>query len=202
MERLEQTLLENGDENELMSKPLTMTLLDDNFTLKGVKGGASKGRKGKPISQNHNNMKRAIRDPDLPKRPTNAYLMFCDQEKERIQTVMATTRSGHLSQDFTKVLTDAWNCLSDEQKRPYQKLYEDDRERYQREMVEYNQRKFGEEDNVDDAPLNCDESSHANLSVDNIMNENVKRAKIDKPDASSTFHEVEVGDARQVTPLQ
>lgn len=185
-----------------MSKPLTMSLLDDNFTLKGVRGGASKGKKGKPSSQNHNHMKRAVRDSDLPKKPTNAYLMFCDKEKDRIKLDLATTRSSHFSQELSKVLTDAWNCLSDEQKSPYQKLYEDDCERYQREMEEYNQRKFSEECIVDGAAFKNDESSQANVTTDIVMEENVKRAKFDKPDASSTSDEVDAGDARQITSLQ
>lgn len=79
-----------------------------------------------------------LRDPDQPKRPTNAYIIFFDMEKDRIRKeheALGTTG------DLSKTLTEVWRNMSEEEKKPYFKLYEDDRLRYQREMAEYNERK-------------------------------------------------------------
>ncbi|KAL6450661.1 NHP10 Non-histone protein 10 [Candida maltosa Xu316] len=82
--------------------------------------------------------KQKARDPDLPKRPTNAYLIFCEMEKERIKQVDPNAT------DLSKSMSDAWRVLSQEERRPYYELYEDDKVRYDREMAEYNQKKEGQ----------------------------------------------------------
>ncbi|CCK72509.1 Nhp10p KNAG_0K01480 [Huiozyma naganishii CBS 8797] len=69
------------------------------------------------------------RDPNLPKRPTNAYLLYCEMNKDKIR------ENGSL--DVTKDLTEGWKGLSEEQRAPYYKLYNEDRERYHLEMEQY-----------------------------------------------------------------
>ena len=70
------------------------------------------------------------RDPNMPKRPTNAYLIYCEMNKEKIR------QNGSL--DVTRDLTEGWKNLDEEGKLPYYKLYNEDRERYQQEMEMYN----------------------------------------------------------------
>lgn len=74
------------------------------------------------------------RDPNLPKRPTNAYLLFCEMNKEKMKQ-----SSG--ANDVSKALTDAWKGLDENARRPYYDLYNEDRDRYQREMQAYAQSK-------------------------------------------------------------
>lgn len=74
------------------------------------------------------------RDPNLPKRPTNAYLLFCEMNKEKMKR-----QSG--ANDVSKALTDAWKNLDETARKPYYELYNEDRERYQREMQAYTQSK-------------------------------------------------------------
>ncbi|EDO18070.1 hypothetical protein Kpol_1045p57 [Vanderwaltozyma polyspora DSM 70294] len=84
----------------------------------------------KPLKKTKSKSQKAKdRDPNLPKRPTNAYLLFCEVNKEKIR------QSG--TQDVTKALAEAWKNLSEEDRKPYYKLYSDDRERYKREMEIY-----------------------------------------------------------------
>ncbi|KAI5966087.1 NHP10 [Candida margitis] len=83
------------------------------------------------------------RDPDLPKRPTNAYLLFCEQEKERLRQQQQEDPENN-TRDLSKAMTEAWKGLSEEDRKPFYKLYEEDRVRYQREMAEYNQKKEAE----------------------------------------------------------
>lgn len=141
LERLEERVSETGEKEELMSAPPNPTLLDDSLNMKVIRNNAPKARKGKVSLQANGGTKSNARDPDLPKRPTNAYLMFCDKEKERIKTDLMASNSGSAAQDVSKILAEAWRCLDDDQKKPYQVLYEEDKERYKKEMMEYNKRK-------------------------------------------------------------
>lgn len=70
------------------------------------------------------------RDPNMPKRPTNAYLIYCEMNKEKIR------ETG--SQDVTRDLTEGWKSLSEEDRMPYYELYNEDRDRYHTEMQAYN----------------------------------------------------------------
>ena len=82
--------------------------------------------------------KHKLRDPAQLKRPTNAYLIFCDLEKERVKK---EAEAAGVTGDLLKLLTEAWRKMSDEARKPFYKLYEDDRLRYQREMAEFNDKK-------------------------------------------------------------
>ncbi|CAI4327403.1 BDN_1c_G0008620.mRNA.1.CDS.1 [Saccharomyces cerevisiae] len=72
------------------------------------------------------------RDPNMPKRPTNAYLLYCEMNKERIR------QNGSL--DVTRDLAEGWKNLNEQDRQPYYKLYSEDRERYQMEMEIYNKK--------------------------------------------------------------
>lgn len=76
------------------------------------------------------------RDPNLPKRPQNAYIIFCEMEKERVKADLEKQQPGGTF-DLTRAMADAWKDLSDEQRRVFYGKYEDDRQRYLREMAEY-----------------------------------------------------------------
>lgn len=84
----------------------------------------------RPLKKSKNKRQKAKhRDPNMPKRPTNAYLIFCEMNKEKMR------ENG--SQDVTRDLTDAWKSLSEQDRKPYYELYNEDRERYHREMEIY-----------------------------------------------------------------
>lgn len=69
------------------------------------------------------------RDPNMPKRPTNAYLLYCEMNKDIIR------QKG--SFDVTKDLTEGWKSLSEEERAPYYQLYNEEKKRYHQEMEEY-----------------------------------------------------------------
>lgn len=73
------------------------------------------------------------RDPNLPKRPQNAYIIFCDLEKERVKREVEEANSGHPF-DLTKAMAEKWHELADSERQRFYQLYEDDKERYAREM--------------------------------------------------------------------
>lgn len=79
------------------------------------------------------------KDPNGPKRPTNAYLIFCDLEKEKIKKELESKTPG-VTSDLSKALTEAWKSLDGEGRKPYYSLYEEDKGRYQRELDAYQKR--------------------------------------------------------------
>ncbi|KAG0668753.1 non-histone protein [Maudiozyma exigua] len=83
------------------------------------------------------------RDPNMPKRPTNAYLIYCEMNKEKVKSLG--------SSDVTRDLTEGWKSLDEEGRAPYYKLYNEDRNRYRQEMEIYNKRnEDGKVKNSDD----------------------------------------------------
>lgn len=148
-------MIPNGNyDEEDMTPPPSPTILDESLNSSNTKltrnGLSKKGKRGKTGANlagtgGGPNRVQKIRDPDLPKRPTNAYLIFCEMEKERIKKELEEKSPGAVT-DLSKTLTENWKNLNDEERKPYYKLYEDDRERYQREMVVYNQKKQIETD--------------------------------------------------------
>ena len=83
------------------------------------------------------------RDPNMPKRPTNAYLIYCEMNKEKVKSLG--------SSDVTRDLTEGWKALDEEGRAPYYKLYNEDRNRYRQEMEIYNKRnENGKVKNSDD----------------------------------------------------
>lgn len=116
LERLE-TRVELDPELRYENPLPTLESFKDELMTKPLKKPKSKRRKAKD------------RDPNMPKRPTNAYLLFCEMNKEKMR------ENG--SQDVSRDLTEAWKSLNETDRKPYYVLYNQDRLRYQREMELY-----------------------------------------------------------------
>ncbi|KAK9245021.1 hypothetical protein V1506DRAFT_554268 [Lipomyces tetrasporus] len=76
------------------------------------------------------------RDPNAPKRPQNAYIIFCDHEKERVRAQLEQSQPGETF-DLTKAMAEAWRDLGDDGRKPYYELYDAEKARYNREMEAY-----------------------------------------------------------------
>ncbi|ODQ64048.1 hypothetical protein NADFUDRAFT_43684 [Nadsonia fulvescens var. elongata DSM 6958] len=76
------------------------------------------------------------RDPNMPKRPQNAYIIFCDLERDRVRAEMEKQQPGE-SFDLTKAMAETWREMNDNDKKLYQKLYEEDKLRYFKQMAAY-----------------------------------------------------------------
>lgn len=221
LERLEERaiMIPNGaNELEEMSAPPSPHLLDDslnNSVEKSPQKGVKRSRKP-PGSGLSAAAKAKIRDPDLPKRPTNAYLIFCEMEKERIKQE-AEERDGGVS-DLSKSMTEAWKNLDYEKRAPYYRLYEEDRDRYKREMEVYNQKKKAEEEAENTESPNpvkkprldseAPESETPEVEIKSEVNEesleeppsreeDASEPKIDNDDDDEEEHEEESTDDRQ-----
>ncbi|CDR98858.1 related to NHP6B-nonhistone chromosomal protein [Sporisorium scitamineum] len=91
--------------------------------------GAS-GKAAKKISKAQKRKEKRLRDPDAPKRPPSAYLLFQNEVRQEI-------RKKHPGMPYSEVLgkvSEAWKALTDEQRRVYQ-------DKTTENMVTWNQQK-------------------------------------------------------------
>ncbi|XP_064613622.1 uncharacterized protein LOC135477446 [Liolophura sinensis] len=78
------------------------------------------------------------KDRNAPKKPANAFLMFCQQQRNTVQEEYFKEKSEEIShQELTRRLAQRWNSLASEEKRIYYEMYEREKERYDKEMKEY-----------------------------------------------------------------
>ncbi|KAI5959628.1 NHP10 [Candida pseudojiufengensis] len=224
MERLEersQHLPDGIVHFEEMAGPPTPNILDESIVKNSKNGslGSSSGGTGSNSKKssskkstksssspnqssstngNQNSSNKNNRDPDLPKRPTNAYLLFCEQEKEKLKN-----DESNNNKDLSKLMTEAWKNLNEEDRKPFYKLYEDDKLRYQREMTEYNEKKELEEQSLQN---NLDEGNGQNENTEHDQTKeeegneddeerDVKRQKLEQPEEAdfTIFKEEEEG---------
>jgi HMG (high mobility group) box len=100
-------------------------------------GGSGKGRRGTPASgkggARPSPAPKPPRDPNAPKRPTNPFLRFCEQERDNVRAL----HSNDDYFDLTKAMGVAWHELDDEQKQPYKDAFNEDQKRYKEDMAVY-----------------------------------------------------------------
>ncbi|KAJ1730552.1 non-histone protein [Coemansia biformis] len=76
---------------------------------------------------------RVEKDPNAPKRPANAFVLYCQVERPNIKSAGTELTSSEL----TKAMGVKWKGLSKDEKQQYYDLYEREMDRYHREMVTY-----------------------------------------------------------------
>ncbi|CAG5133444.1 unnamed protein product [Candidula unifasciata] len=78
------------------------------------------------------------KDPNAPKKPANAFLMFCTTQRTVVQEEYFKEHKEEIAHhELTKSLAQQWNALVPEEKRVYYEMYEREKERYEREMRNY-----------------------------------------------------------------
>ena len=77
------------------------------------------------------------RDPDAPKRPASAYMLWLNENRASIKDELLTTKPDAKITDVTKRAGELWKELSDDEKAPHQKASEELREKYHEAMKAY-----------------------------------------------------------------
>jgi len=77
--------------------------------------------------------KRAKKDKNAPKNPTTAYMYYSKEKRAELQEKHKGIKFG----DLSKQISASWKTLSDEDKKPYVKLHEQDKVRHQQAMKNY-----------------------------------------------------------------
>ncbi len=123
-----------------------------------------KSRKSSMIS------KRAKKDPNMPKLPKNAYIIFSLE----VRPTVAKSNPGLHGSEAAKELGRLYRELTPEQRKKYDDLAEEEKTRYKREKEDYNKRKGKDnEENVDDDQKLAAKDDDAKLSgVDSNTNNN------------------------------
>ena len=83
-----------------------------------------------------------MKDPAKPKRPTSAYLYFCEAARPKLMKKMKGKKHKKVNLgDIAKQLGAMWKGLSENDKKPYVEKSLVDKERYLDEMEKYNANK-------------------------------------------------------------
>lgn len=70
-----------------------------------------------------------------PKKPMNPYLLFCQMNRTAVHEEQQVEHKTDINnQELTKALAVRWKFLTQDQKELYYKLYEQEKERYDKEM--------------------------------------------------------------------
>ena len=82
---------------------------------------------------------KAPKDPNKPKRGKSAFMFYCD--KYRPDLIAAQKKKGKVRiGEIAKKLGADWKKLKENQKKPYDKAAAKDKERYEKEIGEYNEK--------------------------------------------------------------
>ena len=73
---------------------------------------------------------KAPKDPNAPKRPLSAYIMYCQAKRQKVRAKHTEMKAV----EVTKKLAAKWQLLSDERKVKYNLLATEDKKRYAKEM--------------------------------------------------------------------
>jgi hypothetical protein len=82
-----------------------------------------------------------LKDSNAPKKPKNAYMFFCMEVRDKIKEEHPEMKSS----DILKEMGTMWKNLHIEDKKKYDILYQDEKERYNRELSVYKQTKNDQE---------------------------------------------------------
>lgn len=83
-------------------------------------------------------IKKPKKDPEEPKKPKTSYMFYCDLHREKVVSSNPGIKLGNVS----KKLGQGWKKLSEDQKQKFIKMSESDKERYEQEKEEYNNKLY------------------------------------------------------------
>lgn len=132
LERLEERVYNYAETDEQIVRVGAPALVDETLVLRSSKLGntRSDGEVVKP-------MKRAVKDPKLPKKPTTAYTFYCESERDRLRQVFDSQSPKRPASDFNKFLLETWRSIKPDEKAPYVAQQDIDKERYSQELQVY-----------------------------------------------------------------
>ncbi|KAI8588627.1 high mobility group box domain-containing protein, partial [Geranomyces variabilis] len=82
-----------------------------------------------------------IIDPDAPRRPANAFMFFCDQNRELLKKERGTMREADIKSqglsNLTKALGVRWKALDAVQRQEWGQKFKSEVKRFEGEMADY-----------------------------------------------------------------
>lgn len=81
---------------------------------------------------------------NAPKKPSNAFLMFCQKNRSVVQAEHLKQNKNEITrQEMTRKLAEIWKETTTENKKTYYEMYEKDKARYAQEMKDFESQKPG-----------------------------------------------------------
>jgi hypothetical protein len=96
----------------------------------------------KLLSSSTKTSSRKKKDPDAPKKPRSAYILFCSENRPKLQKKSPDLNTTQL----TSKLGELWKTVSEKDKIRFNELAKKDKERYESEMQNYTPPEGQEED--------------------------------------------------------
>jgi len=98
-------------------------------SIKNRSGGGGSAKSSKKRKRNQD------LGPGAPRQPVNGYVRFLNERREQVRA--ANPSAGFA--DIMKIMAQEWTQLPAEEKQKYMQAAEQDRQRYQKELQEYQQ---------------------------------------------------------------
>lgn len=86
------------------------------------------------------------KDPNAPKRPKNAFLLFCEIERDSVRAAAEANSTENI--DIARELGRVWAEMNADARKPYRDKYDEDRARYEKEVHVYENSKLQTTPNV------------------------------------------------------
>lgn len=80
---------------------------------------------------------KALKDPNLPRRPKSAYIYFCHELRPKLKETLPNAKLPEVARELGK----RWSTASNEEKEKFEKMSFEDKQRYVEEMEMYKQNK-------------------------------------------------------------
>jgi len=125
------TLLSHPPTSLTIQCPKCLTVMD--LPARAAQGAMMGGGGGGQPDPNRNKSRKKRKDPNAPKRATNAYMVFCRERRASLKEERPDLHFGKLGAK----LGEMWRLMSPEEKRPYEARAANDRDRYKAEMGSY-----------------------------------------------------------------
>jgi len=83
---------------------------------------------------------KAPKDPNKPKRGKTGFMFYCDEHRGRLMKKFTDKGEKIKIGEIAKSLGASWKKLTEKQKKPYEANAAKDKNRYQTQMAEYNEK--------------------------------------------------------------
>jgi HMG (high mobility group) box len=87
-----------------------------------------------PMEEPGGKRKKAKKDPSAPKRNMSAYFLFSIEARPKVKAQNPDAAFG----DIARIISAQFKELSDKEKKKWEKKAAEDKDRYQREMADFN----------------------------------------------------------------
>nr|CAG8640559.1 4346_t:CDS:2 [Entrophospora candida] len=127
VDRLEQSQqqINNESESETSSSPQRAMESDDELS----------SSQEELLEDSHvGKRKKQVKDPNAPKRPRNAFLIYCQNQREQARE---ENQNNKEFQGVTRILSRKWKDLPENERKVYFEMYGKEKLRYEKEMSSY-----------------------------------------------------------------